>query len=47
MPEKTSNACESCGVAPRPFDSVLYGSDGGPSRLLCGRCFNQIGRAHV
>ena len=40
MPEKTSNACESCGVAPRPFDSVLYGSDRGPSRLLCGRCFN-------
>ena len=40
MPEKTSNSCESCGVAPRPFDSVLYGSDGGPSRLLCGRCFN-------
>lgn len=41
MPEKTPNSCESCGVAPRPFDSVLYGSsDGGPSRLLCGRCFN-------
>ena len=40
MPEKTSNACESCGVAPRPFDSVLYGSEDGPSRLLCGRCFN-------
>ena len=40
MPEKTSNSCESCGVAPRPFDSVLYGSDSGPSRLLCGRCFN-------
>lgn len=32
--------CESCGVAPRPFDSVNYGSYGGPSRLLCGRCFN-------
>ena len=40
MPEKTSNACESCGVAPRPFDSVNYGSEGTPSRLLCGRCFN-------
>ena len=40
MSEKTPNACETCGVAPRPFDSVLYGSDGGPSRLLCGRCFN-------
>lgn len=40
MPEKTPNACESCGVAPRPFDSVIYGSEGAPSRLLCGRCFN-------
>lgn len=40
MLEKTPSCCESCGVAPRPFDSVLYGSDGGPSRLLCGRCFN-------
>ena len=40
MPEKTSTPCKSCGVVPRPFDSVLYGSDGGPSRLLCGRCFN-------
>ncbi len=40
MPENTSNACESCGVVPRPFDSVLYGGGGGPSRLLCGRCFN-------
>jgi hypothetical protein len=40
MPKKTPNSCESCGVAPRPFDSVLYGSYGGPSRLLCGRCFN-------
>jgi hypothetical protein len=40
MPEKTPNACESRGAEPRPFDSVLYGSEGGPSRLLCGRCFN-------
>jgi hypothetical protein len=40
MPEKIPDSCESCGVAPRPFDSVLYGSYGGPSRLLCGRCFN-------
>jgi hypothetical protein len=40
MPEMTPSCCESCGVAPRPFDSVLYGSYGGPSRLLCGRCFN-------
>ena len=41
MRERTSNSCESCGVEPRPFDSVRYGrSDGGPSRLLCGRCFN-------
>ena len=40
MPEKTGDTCESCGVAPRPFDSVLYGSEDGPSRLLCGRCFN-------
>ena len=40
MPEVTSNACASCGVAPRPFDSVHYGSEGAPSRLLCGRCFN-------
>jgi hypothetical protein len=35
-----ANSCESSGVAPRPFDSVLYGSSGGPSRQLCGRCFN-------
>ena len=41
MPEKTPTCCESCGVAPRPFDSVLYGSFGEPSRLLCGRCFNR------
>jgi len=41
MPETTPNSCDSCGVAPRPFDSVFYGSsDGGPSLLLCGRCFN-------
>lgn len=40
MPDKTTKSCASCGVAPRPFDSVLYGSYGGPSRLLCGRCFN-------
>lgn len=40
MSEVTSNACASCGVAPRPFDSVHYGSEGAPSRLLCGRCFN-------
>ena len=40
MPEKNSNACASCGVAPRPFDSVHYGSEGAPSRPLCGRCFN-------
>ena len=40
MPEKTPNACETCGVAPRPFDSVNYGGEGTPSRLLCGRCFN-------
>ena len=40
MPEKTPDACATCGVAPRPFDSVLYGSDGGPSRLLCSRYFN-------
>ena len=40
MPEQTPNTCESCGVVPRAFDTVLYGSSGGPSRLLCGRCFN-------
>jgi hypothetical protein len=40
MPDTTPNSCASCGVAPRPFDSVFYGSYGGPSRLLCGRCFN-------
>jgi hypothetical protein len=40
MPETTPSCCESCDVAPRPFDSVLDGTYGGPSRLLCGRCFN-------
>lgn len=40
MPEKIPNTCDSCGVVPRLFDSVQYGSEGGPSRLLCGRCFN-------
>lgn len=40
MPEETADTCESCGVVPRPFDSVHYGSCGGHSRLLCGRCFN-------
>jgi hypothetical protein len=40
MPAKTPNTCESCGGVPRPFDTVLYGSYGEPSRLLCGRCFN-------
>lgn len=32
MPEQTPSCCESCGVAPRPFDSVRYGSYGGPDR---------------
>ena len=40
MPANAPTSCESCGVVPRPFDTVLYGSHGGPSRLLCGRCFN-------
>jgi len=40
MLEKPPKPCESCGVVPRPFDSVVYGSYGSPSRLLCGRCFN-------
>lgn len=40
MPASPPNSCESCGVVPRPFDTVIYGSYGGPSRLLCGRCFN-------
>ena len=40
MPDEIPNTCESCGVVPRPVDSVLYGSYGGPSRLLCGRRFN-------
>jgi hypothetical protein len=41
-PESPPSCSESCGIvwAPRPFDSVLYGTYGGPSRLLCGRCFN-------
>jgi hypothetical protein len=40
MPQTTPQFCASCGVAPRPFDSVVYGDFGGPTRLLCGRCFN-------
>jgi len=40
MPGEAPNWCESCGSTPRPFDSVQCGSYGGPSRLLCGRCFN-------
>ncbi len=40
MPEQSHDRCATCGVAPRPFDSVHYGGEGVPSRLLCGRCFN-------
>jgi len=40
MPEETPQTCESCGVVPRPFETVRYGSYAGLSRLLCGRCFN-------
>ncbi len=40
MPESPTENCASCGVVPRPYDSIVYGSSDGPSRLLCGRCFN-------
>jgi len=40
MPEEAPKTCESCGVVPRPFDSVVYGSYGSSSRLLYGHCFN-------
>lgn len=40
MPEVAPTCCATCGVEPRPFDSVHYGSSGETSRLLCGRCFN-------
>ena len=40
MPDQAHDCCATCGVTPRPFDSVHYGSEAGPSRLLCGRCFN-------
>ena len=40
MPDQAHDCCATCGVTPRPFDSIRYGGEGMPSRLLCGRCFN-------
>ena len=40
MPDFASKTCDTCGVVPRPFDSVHYGSHGSAYRLLCSRCFN-------